>query len=214
MRLSASLLLLPFLAVPAYAAGLDEPIVTPEPVVLATPAPLWAGFYAGAQVGYGWATTSSVDVDNDNNLVEDVGDAVRDIGRDGNGWIGGVNAGYLWQTNNWVYGAEAEYDWAEIELDSAGGEIQGIGLLKAKAGYAFDSGVLLYGVGGATYGDAKIAGDDFNDWGWTLGAGVDYFVTDTITIGAEALFQQWDEFDDSGVDVDITTLVARVAYHF
>jgi opacity protein-like surface antigen len=47
-----------------------------------------------------------------------------------------------------------------------------------------------------------------------VGAGVSYMVTDAVFVGGEVDYMQWDEFDNSGVDVDATALTVRVGYSF
>ncbi len=73
-------------AAPAQAA--DVPIR--GPIYKAAPAPVynWTGFYVGAHVGYGWASSGLGDLD---------------------GFLGGVQAGYNWQfSRNWVFGIEGD----------------------------------------------------------------------------------------------------------
>lgn len=179
--------------VPAVAGSLAEPAPIPvvEPVIVEI-TPLWAGGYIGAQVGYNWGDSGT--------------------SYDGETWIGGVNAGWLGQSDAFVYGVEGEYNWGDEDLN-------GIGLIKAKLGYATGP-ALLYAVGGGAYGDADIipsggtTSKGYTDWGWMIGAGVSYMVTDAVFVGGEVDYMQWDEFDDSGVDVDGTALTVRIGYSF
>ena len=179
--------------VPAVAGSLAEPAPAPvvEPVVIEI-APLWAGGYVGAQLGYNWSDSGT--------------------SYDGEGIIGGVNAGWLGQSDAFVYGAEAEWDWGDEDLT-------GLGLLKAKFGYATGP-ALIYAVAGGAYGEADIiptgatTSKGYTDWGWMVGAGVSYMVTDAVFVGGEVDYMQWDEFDNSGVDVDATALTVRVGYSF
>jgi outer membrane immunogenic protein len=39
-------------------------------------------------------------------------------------------------------------------------------------------------------------------------------VTDTISLGGEVLYHEFDNFKDSGVDVDATTFQIRANYRF
>jgi opacity protein-like surface antigen len=203
-------------AAPVFAGSLDVTAPEPAPVMIETAAPIgtWAGGYAGAQLGWGWADTDTSDVDsNDDGIIDSVQNTVDQIGEDGDGVLGGIHAGYLWQNQQFVYGVEGDYDFADIELDDDGGDIKGIGRLKLRAGYDLGR-TLIYATGGAAYGSARLVGEDYNDWGWFAGAGVDYLVTDAVSVGAEVLYNEFDEFDDSDVDVSLTTLTARVAYRF
>ena len=82
-----------------------------------------------------------------------------------------------------------------------------------RAGY--DAGqTLIYAVGGWAYADAEIFGQDYSDNGWLVGAGVDYKFNTNMTIGGEVLYHSWDDFDDTGIDLDATTVAARVGYSF
>ncbi|MCA8879052.1 MAG: porin family protein [Rhodobacteraceae bacterium] len=174
-------------ALPVAAGSLAEPAPTPviAPVIVEV-APLWAGGYVGAQAGYGWGSQGQ--------------------SFDGNTWLGGLNAGFQGQTGAWVYGAEAEYDWA-------GDDINGLGLLKLRGGYATGN-ALVYAVAGGAYGDMDIRGKGYTDWGWLVGLGVDYMVTDNVFVGGEVDYMDWDEFDNSGKDIAETVATVRVGYKF
>ena len=83
---------------------------------------IWSGFYVGANAGYAWGNA-------DNNLT--IGDglginchfcaggagndaglvqAAGSPGYDPKGFTGGVQLGYNWQAQNWVYGLEADFN--------------------------------------------------------------------------------------------------------
>ena len=83
---------------------------------------IWSGFYVGANAGYAWGNA-------DNNLtIADgpginchfcAGGAGNDAGLvqtagspsfDPKGFTGGAQLGYNWQTQNWVYGLEADFN--------------------------------------------------------------------------------------------------------
>ncbi|MEM7615950.1 MAG: outer membrane beta-barrel protein [Pseudomonadota bacterium] len=184
------------LAVPAFAgniepAPVETPIIAPAP----PPAPIgvdWTGFYVGGQAGYGFGDVEGTDFD---------------------GFLGGLQAGYNYDFGSYVLGAEVDYNFGELDLDGDAGSIDQIGRFKVKAGY--DAGrALIYGTAGAAFADADIGGDDLSDIGWTVGAGIDYLVTDNIIAGVEYLYHNFDDFDDSGSDVDANTIAAKVSYRF
>ena len=215
---------LPFAAMtPALAGNLDEAVVQPAPVMAAAPAAytsLWSGGYAGAQLGYGWADRS---VGNQDTIVnqlgrpgevfDDINTRFGNIGADGDGMTGGVHGGYLWNTDRFVYGLEGDFDFADIQLDNNVGTVDRIGRIKAKAGYDLGQ-TLIYATAGAAYAEADLFGGNFSDWGWVAGVGADYMVTDAVSVGAEVLYHDFEEFDNSGTDLSLTTLSARVSYHF
>jgi len=151
----------------------------------------WTGGYAGLQLGYGW-------LDNDTSS--------------GEGEIGGLHGGYLIDRGAYVFGGEIDYDFTEVDF-SGGDEIDSIIRLKGKAGYDLGE-TLVYGTLGVAFAEATIGGTSFDDTGWFIGVGVDQMVTENISIGAELLHHDFNEFDNSGTDIDGTTLALRASYHF
>ncbi len=186
------------LAVPAVAGSLSEPIVEPvldAPQVYVAPGVDWTGAYAGVQLGYGDLNASGAATD------------------EGSGVIGGLTAGYDYDFGTFVLGAGVDYDFADIDLDSGAGQLDSVARLKARAG--FEAGqALIYGTGGAAFADAQIGGTDFSDTGYFLGAGVEYMVNQTFSIGGEVLYHQFDDFDNTGIDIDATTVQVRAVYRF
>jgi outer membrane immunogenic protein len=76
-------------------------------------APTWAGFYVGANGGWGWSRVTA----SENNPFGP--DAIQDISPQslGTGLDGGVfggQIGYNWQMANWVVGVEGDFDGASI----------------------------------------------------------------------------------------------------
>jgi outer membrane immunogenic protein len=182
----------------AFAGGPLEPIAEPvvEPV-----APVdfdasldWTGFYAGASLGYG-------DVDSNG------------AGLDGNGWLGGVAAGYRRDFGTLVTGVELDYDVTDISVGGAAGELDSVARLKFSAGTEIGS-ALVYGTLGAARAEATVAGASLSDTGIVGGIGVDYAITDSMVVGGELLEHRFSDFDGSGVDLDATTLKARVLFKF
>lgn len=184
-----------FLAAPALAGNVSEP--APEPVIatpVAPPAPAtpdWTGFYAGGQIGYAWVDTDLAGIDGD------------DI-------IGGLILGYDYDLgNNWVIGAGLDYDFADIDLNGAA-SLENVFRAKLRGGYKIGNG-LLYGTGGYAWADTDNVGDED---GWFLGGGYEHMVTDNISLGGEVLYHQFDDFGNTGADVDATTLQVRAAFRF
>ncbi|WP_010137524.1 outer membrane protein [Oceanicola sp. S124] len=178
-------------AVPAFAGAYTE---APADPVVATPAPVytagtdWTGGYVGAQLGYG-----NVDV---NGVGEE------------DGAVYGVQGGYDYDFGTFVLGGEVDYVGAEDGI-LAGADLDSMTRIKLKAGY--DAGpALIYGVIGAAYANTS-AGDDN---GMVYGVGADYMVNDTVSVGAEYLYHEFEDFNGSGTDIDAGTLAARVNYRF
>lgn len=197
MRSIAALLATAALATPALAGG--PTVVEPEPVIAAPVAPVpasvdWSGFYAGAQLGYA-----------------DVGS--NGAGLDGNGWLGGVHAGYRWDFGQYVAGAELDYDTADVNLAGGTSSLDDVARIKLMGGAKFGNS-LLYATAGAAYADATVGPESRSDTGWFLGAGLDVAINDSWSVGGELLQHQFDNFDGTGVDLDATTLKAKISLRF
>lgn len=179
-------------AAPALAGSLDEPEFVAPPVapVVVDRGRDWTGGYVGAQLGY---------ADVDTNVS----------GVDGDGAIGGLVAGYDYDFGSYVLGAGIDYDFADIGLGGAA-TLEEVLRLKLRAGVEAGP-TLIYATGGwaRAYTD-NLGSDD----GYFVGAGVEYPVTDVISLGAEVLYHAFSDFDGSGVDVDATTVQAKVNYRF
>lgn len=133
---------------------------------------LWSGGYLGGYGEYKWGEFDAV------------------AGGNADGFGGGVYGGYNWQSDNIVYGAEADVGYSGAE-DSAGGLTgeQGInGSLRARMGFDVNP-FLIYATGGVAATQAKLTnavGSDSNThFGWTAGAGAEMFLTENITTRLE-----------------------------
>ncbi len=180
----------------AQAGNVVEP--TPDPVVTPPPAPApvypdWTGFYGGVQLGYGFANTSA--------------------NTDGDGIVGGVRAGYDYDFGNYVMGVGVDYDFAGIDLNPGPNSIDGIGRLKARAG--IDAGpALFYGTGGMALANASVGGNNISDLGYLLGAGIEYRVTEQVSVGTEVLWHDFGAFDNAGFTANATTINANLNFRF
>ena len=187
------------LSAPAFAGGLNE--VAAEPAVVAYDAPVqastggdWGGGYVGAQIGYG-------------DLKSNV------AGRDGNGAIGGVHAGYRADFGQFVAGAELDYNASNINLGTAGDTLDNVTHIKLMGGYDLGR-TLIYGTAGAAYAHATVGGATLKDNGYFGGVGIDYAISDQFTVGGEYLMHKFNNFDGSGTDLDLNTLSAKVSFKF
>lgn len=160
----------------------------------------WSGAYLGGVAGYGWKSDSyhysgsSVDFDS-------------------NGFVGGLTAGYNWQQGQFVFGAEADISYADMNgsvleipfVPPCGVPGQGctakvdwFGTGRARVGYAFEN-FLPYATGGFAVGHVEGSADlgacgfgptcGYSDtrWGWTAGAGVEWAMNQQISFKAEYL---------------------------
>lgn len=187
------------LGAPAFAGGLGD--VAPEPTVVAYDAPVqantggeWGGGYVGAQLGYGDINSGGA-------------------GLDGNGTIGGVFAGYRADFGQFVAGAELNYDVSNIDLGASAGTLDNVTRLKLIGGADLGR-ALVYGTVGAAYAEATVGTATLKDNGYFVGVGVDYLLTDNWSVGGEYLAHRFNDFDNSGVDLKVNTVEAKVSYKF
>src|SRR5262245_24988706 len=128
------------------------------PAVAHEPPFSWTGLYVGANAGYSWGRAAA---DLEVSSVDGpIGSAGRSI--DVNGWLGGGHVGYNWQSQRWVYGVEADFQWTGEDGDvsacvgpacaTASYELDWFGTLRGRAGYLLDPPSLLYVTGGFAYG--------------------------------------------------------------
>ena len=66
----------------------------------------WTGFYVGGNVGYSWGRSS--DTSTLTNATRAGSLLTTSDKSDLNGIVGGGQAGYNWQMQNWVFGLEAD----------------------------------------------------------------------------------------------------------
>jgi len=194
------------LALTGAAAAADiparAPVKAPPPPVVTQ---IWAGPYIGLNGGAVWHRTA---VDTTIPVVPYDSARMTKTG----GTFGG-QVGYNWQSQNFVYGLEADANWV-AGADGSQRKIanNGVGVpviyttkltwlatARARAGVAFGR-TLVYGTGGLAVGDAK------NSWtfaafccelitnnktraGWTAGGGIEHFISNPhVTVKAEALY--------------------------
>ena len=196
------------------ASAADLPMYTKAPV----PAPVfsWTGFYVGGQVGTGWGT-SQTDVDVGNTLIgAPVNQTVNQLIAGNldlhvplpqvqmNGFLGGAQAGYNWQSGAMVFGVEGDILGSGLKghtdcflVLSCTNEAKWIADITGRVGFTAGDRALLYIKGGAAWTNASVGinqsvavtsnlGPGFaangaingsaskNMFGGTLGAGVEY----------------------------------------
>ena len=186
------------------ALGMGSPASAADMAVKAPPpAPLpviynWSGFYIGANGGWGqsrncWDFVNTV-----------VGTFAEGCHERSGGVVGG-QIGYRWQANQWVFGLEAQGDWADLSHTrvslfdptlSLRTKTDGIGLFTGQIGYAWNQ-VLLYVKGGAAVTSnrfsildnlnfgAELASASSTRWGGVVGVGFEYGFAPNWSIGLE-----------------------------
>lgn len=152
----------------------------------------WTGPYAGFQLG-----TGEIDVD-----------GALEV--DGDGPSYGIFAGYNVQEGGIVYGGEFDYDVTEYDIADGTAEVDSTTRLKARIGVPVGPG-LAYGTAGIVWATSPELGDDN---GYLYGVGYDFPVTANMAIGAEVLGHEFEDYNDTGADVGVTTVKARVSFSF
>jgi opacity protein-like surface antigen len=189
------------MSAPAFAGGLDEPaIVAPVAPIAVAAAPVsygadWTGGYVGASLGYADLEGSST------------------FGDDFNGGSLGLHAGYNYDMGSYVLGGEIEYSGFDVRDDASGQDLDQVLRAKVRAGY--DAGSFMpYVTVGAAQAYTSGALGDLDGTGYLYGLGADYRVSDSITVGAEILRHEFEDFADTGIDLDANTASVRVSFNF
>jgi outer membrane immunogenic protein len=197
----------------AYAA--DMPAKTYAPV---TPMPVmsWTGFYAGLNVGYGWADVGISG--SSNNLT---------------GVLGGGQVGYNWQSGAIVFGLEADIQASGQKRSDTVGiftidqKLPWFATLRGRIGYA-PGPWLFYATGGAAWVNYKLSvsalgttiSDDATKTAWTVGLGAEWMFMPRWSAKLEYLYM---DTGDTSVTLFGTTFTGRakdnlvrvgVNYHF
>ena len=169
-------------AVALIAAGLvsaqaaDLPYGSRAPYTVNQPlnAYSWAGPYLGGNLGYSWGNV-------DNNPTKP------------SGFVGGVQAGYNWQSGAWVFGAEGDIQASGAQDTFAPWKFSNpwFGTVRGRVGYALNN-ILFFGTGGLAFGELR--GETFGlseshtTAGWTVGAGAEFGVIQNWTAKIEYLY--------------------------
>ena len=173
---------------PALAADLPARTYTKAPAVVA-PIYDWSGFYIGLNGGGASSRECYT-------ITSVAGAAVvpnSEGCHNATGGLVGGQLGYRWQASNWVFGLEAQGDWASLNGSNSSltaiipytnqTKIDALGLFTGQVGYAWNN-VLWYVKGGAAVSDNKYSsfftasGVVFNQttetrWGGVVGTGLE-----------------------------------------
>lgn len=214
----------------AFAATAADAIIPTEEAPLVSSFS-WTGFYVGVQGGYGFG---SADHTFDNGAPSDDSDP--------DGFLGGVHVGYNYQMDQFVFGAEADVEYSDIEgsfenltgITSQGAtEINWQGSIRARLGVAMDR-TLIYATGGVAFADVDYSGGPAGGpvccgysetrTGWTIGGGAEHAFTDKLTARIEYRFTDFGEADDAlnpafpdvdmATDLDIHAVRVGLSYKF
>jgi outer membrane immunogenic protein len=187
-------------ATSAVAADLPARTYTKAPPMIAAIYD-WSGFYIGANGG-GASSRNCWDINNSFGAV--VAPAVREGCHDATGAVAGGQIGYRWQSASWVFGVEAQGDWANLKGSNTSqfflppaplnqSKIGALGLFTGQVGYAW-SNVLWYLKGGAAATDTNYKGfiggvlvDQASEtrWGGAVGTGLEVGFAPNWSVGVE-----------------------------
>jgi len=238
----------------AMAADMAPRIYTKAPPPVVAPLFNWSGFYIGGHLGAGWSDQSATSVD-------PVSDPAAGSLRSGARLLGGGQVGYNWQfAPNWVLGVEGDITWTDLratafDTNRAGGvvlaggvnfanKVDWLATIRGRLGFAVTPQFLLYGTGGAAWGevnyntvDIHAAGPafpatfNFNGTrsGWVAGVGGEWAFTPNWIARVEYLHYDLQGASASGIprvgfpgerstftysDLRIDTVRAGVSYKF
>lgn len=179
------------------------PVKAPTPAVVA---PLWAGPYIGINGGAVWHRTS-VDTtfgpatSNDGSFFDSA--RLKSTG----GTIG-ATIGYNWQSQNFVFGLEADANWisakgsdfrtpfASVTYTT---KLAWLATVRGRVGVTVGPRTLAYATGGLAVAGVedewRFTGSpvpevrlDDTRVGWTAGGGIEHFFGSNVTVKAEALY--------------------------
>jgi outer membrane immunogenic protein len=185
-------------AAPAVAADLAARPYTKAPPMVAAVYD-WSGFYIGANGGWGSSRNCW-------DFLPVGGGVASDGCHDASGGTVGGQIGYRWQAGTWVFGLEAQGNWADFKGSNVTlvtapalrneSRVDAFGLFTGQIGYAANN-VLFYVKGGAavtsneyrsflagTNALAAVTGDDTR-WGGTVGVGLEYAFAPNWSVGVE-----------------------------
>lgn len=152
----------------------------------------WTGLYGGINGGFGW------------------GDSSWDspaISTSPSSWTVGGTLGYNFQVGSFVLGVEGDFDWSDVKASVACGAFNcetkndWLGTVRGRIGYAFDRWMPYITAGGA-YGNVKATstnpaalGASNDQYGWTVGAGLEYAFAGNWSAKIEYLYVDLGSFD-------------------
>ena len=206
------------MATSASAADLAARPYTKAPPMVAAAVYDWTGFYVGLNAGYGWGRSNL-----DTAVVGGFGSpnqalvsALDTLKLSPSGFTGGGQAGYNWQSGNWVFGVEADFEYFGLRASQTtpsvfvgGGNFAVFNQVKTdwlftarpRVGYAFARS-LLYVTGGVAvtdikytsnlidpvFGTSNAASTTQTKAGWTVGAGWEYAFLNNWSAKLEYLY--------------------------
>jgi len=189
----------------SVATAADLPAKAPAAYVPPPPPVSWTQCYFGGNVGGGW---SHVGWSAERYRYYGEGDGYSYYNNgsgNASGIVGGLQVGCDYQVNNWVWGIQGMFDWANL---SGGGDYiharsNWFATLTGRVGYLVQPATLLYFKGGAAWTQNQISsngyyGGEYGSYcyyyncsstntrtGWTVGGGVEYKINPSWSVFVE-----------------------------
>lgn len=173
----------------------------------------WNGAYFGAHAGYGWARNGITDFtayDNTGDTGE-YSDTAPAFSLDG--FAGGAQIGIDQRFGDVIAGVVLDGSIGDIKGEFTGSsdysaalQIDALASLRGRLGIAVDN-ALLYATGGLAWANVKADHNDYygdttysssateSKFGWVAGAGLEFYVTKNVTLGAEYLHYNFGTID-------------------
>lgn len=191
-------------AAPAFAADAIVEEAPPAVPMEEPPVASWAGTYIGLTAGYGFG--GEVETDD------------ADVGTDG--FVGGAFAGIQGQSDAIVYGVEGDIGYSGVDGREDGVDTDGgvEGSIRARLGYAVTPDVLIYGTAGGAAQKLEVSkggeSDDQAMYGYTVGAGTDFKLTDNVFGRVEYRYTDFGskEFDLGSGSQDVDSSNHRIIF--
>ncbi len=204
----------------------EAPVYVPPP----PPPPMWTGFYGGLNIGGGWdanggqsgysgyydprysigATPSGFPANTNNLFFLPNGNTVGNQG----GVVGGAQVGYNFQFNQFLIGAETDFQGTSISgggnnapltlfqspynpnsyltpigaITGANTSLSWFGTVRGRVGYLIMPTLLIYGTGGFAYGQIDAFGLSNTATGWTAGGGAEWLFAPNWSAKVEYLY--------------------------
>ena len=192
--------------VSAHAA--DMPVKAPP---LVAPAFSWSGFYVGLHGGGAWYDKEWSAPLTALNAAGGCGGCPRIVSsNNASSWLAGGQAGFNYQTGQWVLGVEADASWTSLNGSAPNAldptiirntsKVDALGTVAARVGFAVNR-ALFYVKGGGAWADDRFYTSRTIDallpagtplqiatetrWGWMVGVGVEYAFNQNWSVKGE-----------------------------
>ena len=216
-----------FLASIALTGALMSGTAMAADLSIAPAAFVWSGPYLGLNAGLGQTTWNNwTEYDGRSNPLDTSGNR-KSV--NGSSLIGGAQLGYNWQSANFVYGLEGDFQFSGTQSNEQGGwtfdscgcfnvSMNDFGTLRARAGVTTSRSTMLYLTGGAIVGNLNYSYSDrgsvgsanVTGVGLVVGAGAETKVSEKISIKLEGLYY---DFGSPRFTVGDTTFDTNINVH-